>query len=418
MAARAAWRGFGHAEPNPLVGCVLVRHNNDQPNDLGKVIGIGHHRGFGGLHAERDALLSCRRLGEPGAAKGATAYVTLEPCNGHGKQPPCVEALLEAGVSRVVYSEKDPSKVKGGGEGALRQRGVLIEQRRESAAASRTSAPWRKQMATGLPWVIVKWAQTIDGKVAARNGDSKWISDPHSRRWVHTLRARVDAVLTGVGTVLADDPILNARDYGGGIRRQAKRIVLDTGLRTPSSSKIVRAAREDGEVVVVGNTDLLGERASARRELEQAGVRVLPIGGHSELTAAVSSAHSGIARLNLRETLRRIAAPHNPHDQSDGENLQADWGLGAQTVFVEAGPRLVGQLIAEDLVDEIVGFTGPVMLGDPLGMGILGSIGAASEDRLVETIAEARTDRVWALRFTRRVTGGNDTMTVWERVRG
>lgn len=386
-----------------MVGCVLVRPTHS-PSDAARIIGIGHHRRFGGLHAERDALASCVRMGEPGAARGATAYVTLEPCNGHGKQPPCVEALIQAGVTRVVYAERDPSTNKGGGEETLRRSGIVVERFRGSAAASRVSAPWRKRHATGSPWVIVKWAQTIDGKLATRTGDSKWISNEVSRRWVHLLRARVDVVLTGVGTVMADDPLLTAR--GVPIRRVAKRVVLDSRLRTPVRSKLVQSARGEngaGDVWVV----TLRGAGGGEEALLAAGVqiRVVEPDRFSGSPTDPRPLGGGVRRIPLRETLAWIGAE------------TAAGGLGAQTVLVEAGPRLVGQLLAENLADEIVGFTGGMVLGDPLAPGIVGSTGPHDEGRLVSTIDEARRDRAWTLGLARRIDSGQaaDSMTVWRR---
>lgn len=401
LAARIAWRGWGLVEPNPMVGCVIVRSGSDGSS---RIVGIGHHRRFGGLHAEREALASCARLGEPGAARGATAYVTLEPCNGQGKQPPCVEALKQAGVARVIFAERDPSENKGGGAEALARSGTECVRSGASFWASRTSAPWRKHRATGLPWVILKLAQTIDGKVATRSGDSKWISDEHSRRWVHLVRGRVQGILTATGTVLADDPLLTPR--GVPVRRMPGRVVLDSSLRLPVTSQLVRTATPDSPVWAVcadqADPATTGRRAALERP--GLGVRVFRESGAEQLGAIAHGPRS--ARLDLRGVLAWMGdAPENG-------------GLGMQTVLVEAGPRLAGQILRHRLVDEALFFTAPVALGDALAPGLTHAPGDAAMP-LVSTIAEARDGQSWRLAFTRRVAGGvgADAMTLWTRTR-
>src|SRR5690242_3300722 len=194
--------GRGWVEPNPLVGAVIVRD--------GRMVGEGWHRRYGEAHAEVNALAEA---GD--AARGATLYVTLEPCCHHGKTPPCTDAVLRAGVRRVVAAMPDPfPAVAGQGAGRLRAAGVEVEFGPGEAAARRLNAPYLKLLAAGRPYVHVKWAMTLDGKIATRTGDSKWVSNPASRRYVHELRGRVDAVLVGVGTALADDPSLTARPPG------------------------------------------------------------------------------------------------------------------------------------------------------------------------------------------------------------
>ena len=216
-AIRLAALGRGYAEPNPMVGCVLVRD--------GTVIGKGYHRKFGGPHAEIDAL---RSLGTESAV-GATAYVSLEPCCHHGKTPPCTESLIESGVKRVVFAMEDPfPKVSGGGAVALRDAGIEVTGDVMRDEASRLNAPYIKRTTTGKPWVIAKWAMTGDGKIATRTGDSQWITNPESRLDVHRTRSKVDGILTGMGTVRADNPMLDARlaDPDAEVPRVARRIVF------------------------------------------------------------------------------------------------------------------------------------------------------------------------------------------------
>ena len=231
MDARAldlAERGRGYVEPNPLVGAVLV-------ND-GRVVGEGWHERFGQAHAEINALA---RAGE--AARGATCYVTLEPCCHVGKTPPCTDALIRAGVARVSAALEDPfPQVAGQGAQRLRAAGIPVGIGLCAREARRQNAPYLQLLRSGRPYVHAKWAMTLDGKIATRSGDSKWISNEASRRPVHELRGRMDAILVGIGTVLADDPMLTARPAGP---RVATRVILDGRARLPLASQIVQTAR-------------------------------------------------------------------------------------------------------------------------------------------------------------------------------
>lgn len=306
MAARLAWRGFGDVEPNPMVGAVVVRD--------GRVIGAGHHERFGGLHAEREALARCRALGED--PRGAVVYCTLEPCRHVGKQPPCTEALIEAGVGRVVYARPDPCGTSGGGHAVLEAAGVACELSGASPAAVRVSDPFVHRIRTGRAWVIAKWAQTLGGKVDVRDEGRRWISGELARSRVHRLRARVDAIVTGIGTVLADDPELTARGVRR-VRRVATRVVVDSGLRTPVDSRVVRTA---GAVPAVVYGAAGGEANAA-----------------ALCAAGVDVAVQGSARVDLRAMLADLRAR-----------------VGVSTVLVEAGPRLLGAMFGDGLVDEAV----------------------------------------------------------------
>jgi diaminohydroxyphosphoribosylaminopyrimidine deaminase/5-amino-6-(5-phosphoribosylamino)uracil reductase len=230
-----AERGRGHVEPNPLVGAVVAR--------AGQVVGEGWHKRFGAAHAEVNALGAA---GE--AARGATLYVTLEPCCHHGKTPPCTDAVLRAGIARVVIAMHDPfPEVAGQGAAILQVKGVPVEVGVCAAEARRLNAPYLKLLATGRPYVHAKWAMTLDGKIATRTGHSKWISNESSRRHVHELRGRMDAVIVGIGTVLADDPLLTVRPPGP---RTPARIVLDSQGRTPPTCQLARTAREVPTLIV------------------------------------------------------------------------------------------------------------------------------------------------------------------------
>lgn len=326
LAARHALRGLGRVEPNPMVGCVLVRD--------GSILAVGHHRRFGGLHAERDALAACKAKGVDPA--GATAFVTLEPCNGHGKQPPCVDALLEAKIARVVYARPDPTPAKGGGAARLRSHGVECTECHDSRLANSLLDPFMKRLETGLPWVIAKWAQTIDGRVATRTGESKWISGDRSRLRVHRLRGRVDAILTGIGTVLADDPMLTAR-LPHAPRRNAIRVVADTDLDIPLTANLVRTAREAPTIVACA-AELLSAAITAdkRAALELQGVRLLGV--------PTNTNGRGIDLIALLGALR------------------ADCGVS--TLMLESGPSLLGAMLEHDLIDEAVVYVAPLLLGD------------------------------------------------------
>ncbi len=257
-----AERGLGFVEPNPMVGAVVVLE--------GRVVGEGWHRRFGGSHAEVEALGDARRRGHD--VRGATCYVTLEPCAHVGKTGPCAVALREAGVARVVAAMEDPYvEVSGGGFAILKEAGIAVEVGDGWVAAQRLNRSWLKRLRTGLPWVIAKWAQTVDGKIATRTGDSQWISNEASRERVHELRARVDAVMVGVGTAVADDPSLTAR--GVEVKRVARRVVVDPKGRLPKTAKLLN----DGgpEVVVVDDP----ERGLRRLVEEHEAANVLVEGG-------------------------------------------------------------------------------------------------------------------------------------------
>lgn len=310
-AARIAARGHGGAEPNPMVGCVIV-------DGQGSVVAEGFHRRCGGPHAEIEAL---RAAGA--AAKGATAIVTLEPCAHRGRTGPCVDALIEAGVARVLYAVADPNPVAGGGAAKLAAAGIAVE-RVPHQAARELALPFVKRIVTGLPWISAKWAQSIDGSIALASGESKWISSARSRRMVHRERGRVDAILTGIGTVLADDPSLTARDVR--VARRAMRVVYDPEARTPLDARVCDDSAPTTILVERGDAEI--ESRAAR--LADRGVRVLPLGA-----------------------ARSLAAP-----------LRALSDAGVARVLVEAGGGLLGRLAQERLLDEAWVFVSPLLIGD------------------------------------------------------
>jgi diaminohydroxyphosphoribosylaminopyrimidine deaminase / 5-amino-6-(5-phosphoribosylamino)uracil reductase len=327
LALRAAFRGRGRVEPNPRVGAVLVRE--------GRVLAIGHHEQFGGPHAEVVVLHRCRERGIDPA--GSDLYVTLEPCCHLGKTPPCTDALISAQVRRVFAAMQDPNPlVAGKGFDRLRQAGIESHVGLCEGQARAALADYLKRVATGLPWVIAKWAQTIDGAAATSSGESRWISGPASRAAVHRLRARVDAVMVGIGTVLADNPRLTAR--GVARRRVARRVVVDPQLRIPLSSDLVRSAGE--APLLVATRHELAEAEGASGPLRARGVEVL--GLPPRQTGAGED-----GELDLRPLLLHLSRKY-----------------AAANVLVEGGPTLLGRLLAQGLVDQALVFVAPLVMGD------------------------------------------------------
>jgi len=254
-ALELAARGRGHVEPNPMVGCVIAEGD--------RVLGEGWHARFGGPHAEIEALRSAET-----AVAGATMYATLEPCCHHGKTPPCTEAVIEADIRRVVIAGRDPfPDVAGGGIQRLAQAGVAVDIGLLEEQANWLNAPYLKLVRTGRPWIIAKWAMTLDGKSATRTGSSQWISGEASRKLVHELRGRMDAIMVGRGTAVADDPLLTTRPPGP---RTATRIIVDTHASLSPDSQLVRTAHEAPVLVAAG----LEAAEEHRRRLMGAGCEV------------------------------------------------------------------------------------------------------------------------------------------------
>ena len=330
--------GRGRVSPNPLVGAVLVRE--------GEVIGEGCHAELGARHAEVAAIEDCRARGDD--PSGATLYVSLEPCAHRGRQPPCSEAILAAGVGRVVIASDDPSeKASGRGPGVLRDGGVEVAfaDGEEAVAARRLNQAFRKHARTGRPLVVMKSALSLDGRVATARGDSRWISGEGSRALAHRWRSELDAVCVGIGTALADDPLLTARDVGA--HRQPTRVVFDSGGRLPLESSLVGSV-ETAPLVVVVSPAAPGVRV---RELEAAGVAVLVCDG--QRAAQVQTA---MAELGRR---------------------------GITSVLLEGGPTLAGSFLDADEIDELRLFIAPIVLG---GDGARAAIGGEG----TPTIGEAR----------------------------
>lgn len=330
--------GRGRVSPNPLVGAVILRDS--------QVIGEGFHAELGGLHAERAALEDCRRRGEDPA--GATMYVTLEPCAHQGRQPPCVEAILEAGISRVVIASDDPSeKASGRGPGILRDGGVEVAfaTGAEATAARRLNQPFRKHARTGLPLVMLKMAMSLDGQSSTAPGDSPWISGEQSRELVHKWRSECDAIAVGIGTALADDPLLTARIEGA---RQPLRVVFDSKARLPLDSQLLQTLNQ-APVLVVAAPDAPADRVSA---LKDAGAEIL-------VTTDIESA--------LRELGRR----------------------GVTNLFLEGGRTLAAAFASTDLIDESRTFIAPMLLGSSTPTpSVAGPARRVALDSTVEQVGE------------------------------
>lgn len=271
-AIELAKQGAGWTAPNPLVGAVVVKN--------GRVIGEGYHRKYGELHAERNALAACSE--DPA---GATLYVTLEPCCHYGKTPPCTEIIIEKKIAKVVIGSRDPNpKVAGKGARILREHGIEVVEDYMREACDALNPVFFHYITTKTPYVVLKFAMTLDGKIATRTGASKWITGEAARNHVHQLRGRYAGILAGIGTVLADDPMLNCRIDGA---HQPLRIILDSHLRIPMGSRLVRSAKEY-PLLIVCNESIRDREEGANRiqKLEEAGAKVWTLpekNGHPDL---------------------------------------------------------------------------------------------------------------------------------------
>lgn len=332
MAMAEAEKGVGAVSPNPMVGAVIVKD--------GKVIGKGHHVRYGGLHAEREALLDCKANGE--SPVGATMYVTLEPCCHYGKQPPCTDAIVEAGIARVVAGLGDPNPlVCGKGLEILRSAGIVTECGLCENALMEQNRVFLKYITSRRPWTVLKYAMTADGKIAAVSGDSKWISGEQSRRKAHLLRNRYTGIIVGIGTVLADDPMLNCRVEPSAGLRSPVRIILDSSASIPVDSKIVRTAREYRTIVV--HT----EKASGQslKRLNALGVKTL-------LCEAGGSSRPDVACL-----------------------CDELGSMGIDSILVEGGAETAWSFISAGLVDEYYVFVAPKIIGGSNAKGPVGGDG-------------------------------------------
>jgi len=335
-AIHIARAGFGFVEPNPMVGAVIVSPDRS-------LIAEGFHQKFGEAHAEINAI----RAAGPRAA-GADLFVSLEPCSHFGKTPPCVDAVLQAGFRRVIVGCPDPAP-HGAGQGIqrLRDAGMEVVVGTCQQDAARLIAPFRKLMIEKQPWVHAKWAMTLDGRIASRTGHSRWISCEESRGWVHDFRGRMDAIITGAGTVRADDPLLTARPPGP---RTPMRVVIDsTGESVTADSRLVKTASKVETLVCVSQRCV----PSGLERLHRLGVQTFQT--------------AGINEVDLKSVLPELGR------------------RGCTNVLLEAGTRLLGAFFDSDAVDEIHAFIAPKIVGGELAMSPIGGNGLATipEDKTV-----------------------------------
>lgn len=338
-----AKRGLGRVSPNPMVGAVLVKD--------GKVIGEGYHGFYGGPHAEVAALASS---GE--SPEGSTLYVTLEPCCHYGKTPPCTQAVIAAGIKRVVVAMLDPNPlVAGRGVELLQLAGIEVTVGLLEAESRQLNEVFICYISEKRPFTILKSAMSLDGKIATAGGQSQWITSEAARRHGHETRARVKAIMVGIGTVLADDPLLTCRlsVEGGTIGEHANpiRLVADTALRTPLNSKLVQTAQETPLWLICGAG--AGQSDGKREALEAAGVKIIE----------VSVASDG--RIHLGEAMKQLAEAK------------------IDSLLVEGGSQLSDAVLREGVVDEINFYMAPMIIG---GQGAKGAIGGLGADLLSEAV--------------------------------
>lgn len=318
-ALRIAKKGRGRTSPNPMVGAILVKE--------GKIVGEGYHAKAGESHAE---IIALNRAG--GEAKGATLYINLEPCAHYGKTPPCAPQVIESGVVRVVVGMKDPNPlVRGKGLEILKKAGLEVQVGILEEDCGRLNEAYCKYILTKEPFVILKIAATLDGRIATREGESKWISGESSRRFVHHLRDQVDGVLVGIGTILRDNPMLTTRFRGG---RDPFRIILDSRLKIPEDAKVVGS---DPSKLIVMTTEFA--QRDKKERLEQKGVRVFVLDSEAE-------------RVNLKTCLSKL-----------GE-------IGMVSLLVEGGSQVNGSFLDKELVDKFLFFLSLKLIGDPKALGM------------------------------------------------
>lgn len=321
-ALKLAQRGLGWVEPNPAVGCVIVKGQ--------QVIGKGWHKTFGGPHAEINALNDCKNLGAN--PKGGTMYVTLEPCCHIGKTGACTRAIIEAGIKKLVTATTDPSAhARGKGFEKLRQAGIEVEVGLCEQEAKLLNAPFIKFASTGRTWVILKWAQSIDGKLAYVNEKNKWISSESSRKDAHKLRSRAQAILVGINTILADDPLLTPRGPGSK-NKKLTRIVMDNNLRIPLGSRLVKTANKQPAIVVAHFGSVSADTGKAE-SLKKAGVEILAFGDDLQGKSNLSFLLDELSKRDVRQLL------------------------------VEGGPKVLTSFLRERLADELCIYIAPKVLG-------------------------------------------------------
>lgn len=328
-AIELAKKGAGHTAPNPMVGAVIVKG--------GRIIGEGYHPRCGLLHAERNAFAACTEDPE-----GADIYVTLEPCCHYGRTPPCTEIIIEKKISRVIIGSRDPNpKVSGKGAAILREHGITVEEDFLREECDELNPVFFHYITTKKPYVVLKYAMTLDGKIASRTGASKWITGSEARQHVHKLRGRYAAILAGIGTVLADDPMLNCRIEGA---HQPLRVILDSSLRIPEDSQICRSAGEYETLIVCARPD-----EDKKKRLEAAGMEVWVLPGED-------------GKIDLSALVDRL-----------GEK-------GIDSVLVEGGGTVHESFLRAGLANHICAYIAPKILGGADAKSPVEGLGAETPD--------------------------------------
>ena len=325
MALNLAEKGIGYTSPNPMVGAVLLKD--------GELVGKGYHQAAGKAHAEVNAIDDAGPL-----AKGATLYVTLEPCNHVGRTPPCTEKILAAGIREVVVAMRDPNpNVTGGGIEYLQRQGIQVRWGVCEAEAIKLNEAFIKYVASQRPFVIVKCAATLDGRIATRTGDSKWVTGPESRAFVHRLRHAVDAIMVGIHTIQQDDPRLTTRIEGEG-GKDPVRIILDTRLSIAEEANVLRLKSDSATILVCASSEA-GERSQKRSRLEKKGVRIVEAPLKSD-------------RIDLDKLMIRLGAD------------------GITSLMIEGGGDVIASALADGVVDKLFFFYAPKILGGDDGVPI------------------------------------------------
>ncbi len=329
-AIELAGKGVGFVNPNPMVGAVIVKE--------GRIIGEGLHERYGELHAERNAIASLTE-----SAEGATVYVTLEPCCHYGKTPPCTEAIINSGISRVVIGSRDPNPlVSGKGAGILREHGITVESDFLRDECDALNPVFFKYISTGMPYVVLKYAMTADGKIATTAGESKWITGEEARRDVAELRHRYMGIMAGIGTVLADNPMLTARGEG---LKSPVRIICDSSLRIPPESDICRTANRYRTIVAYGT-----ENAEKKEILENMGIETVFLPDEC-------------GKVDMKKLMRFL-----------GQNK-------IDSVLVEGGGEINDAILRNDLIDRAEVYIAPKIFGGKMAKSPVGGEGVAEIDK-------------------------------------
>ncbi len=337
MALMLAKRGIGSVEPNPAVGAVIVKNS--------RIIGRGWHKKFGGPHAEINALEDCKKHGD--SPQGATMYITLEPCCHYGKTPPCTDAIIAAGLAKIVVATIDPSEhAKGRGVEQLRRAGIEVQTVFCETEAHLLNAPFFKFSTTGKCWVTLKWAQTIDGKLAYANvtNEQQWISNEQSRKDVHKLRRRAGGILVGINTVIADDPLLTARPSKG---KKPIRIVLDSTLRIPLDCRLLATAKKT-PVLIVTSERAVQANPEVADKITKKGAEIIAVPASQD-------------KCNIKSLLDELSR------------------RGVSQLLVEGGPTVLASFLKEQLADEIIVYIAPRILGSQGGADIIPIMGELTE---------------------------------------